>query len=160
MGLFTQANYRFSSKAPNRPSTFYFSDHANNCGRYRRQHANGPELVYQGRCNRIFVSPELEAKISVLSELTTRDDDDYAYNEARYGKFGAIYPMLQRGDPDGIYRGRATLTVQAGWRLFDSNGAMVHLSAGSIQANDPEPPSFCAWRDAASAAYSGAWTIW
>jgi hypothetical protein len=160
MSLFTRANYKFSSKAPNRPSTFYFNDLAGNRGRYRRLHPRGPELVFQGRCNRVFISPELEAKMTVLAELTNRDDDD-AFNEARYGKSAAIHPVLERGDPDRIYHYRASLIPKPGWRLFDTNNELVHFSAGEIRLHDPEATIFFAQNgDAVLSAYSGPWAIW
>jgi hypothetical protein len=159
MGLFTQANYKFSSHAPPRPSTFYFSDAVGNRGRFRRQHAQGPELVFQGRCRRIFISPELEAKITVLADLSTGDDN--AFNEVRYGKIAAIHPMLAKGDPDAIYRDRASLMLRDGWRLFDSNGILVHFSAGQILRPDPAAAQFFLDGGAAALAnYNGAWAIW
>src|SRR5262249_14769525 len=69
MSLFTRANYKFSTHEPGRSSTFYFSDLTGNRGRFRRQHSRGPELVFQGRCKRIFVNPDLETRITHLSEV-------------------------------------------------------------------------------------------
>ncbi|MFZ1830366.1 MAG: hypothetical protein WAW42_16735 [Candidatus Competibacteraceae bacterium] len=161
MSLFTRANYKFSSLVSGRSSTFYFSDPVGNRGRYRRQHQRGPELVFQGRCKRIFISPELEAKISVLAELVTASDNDVAFNTTRYEKITAIYPILQRGDPSGIYRERASLTPKAGWRLFDTNDVLVHFSAGQILLNDNDAATFFAQNgDAVLSGYSGPWTIW
>jgi hypothetical protein len=174
MGLFVQANYQFSSSAPGRPSTFYFEDQQGNRGRFRRQHAKGPELAHQGACTRVFISPALELRLSTMAELVSGrpfsdgagrfiwDVDDELFNTERYNKFTRIHSILLRGDPDHLYGGEASLNLQAGWRLFDTNDLMCHFSAGVIILNDPAAAQFFGQQngDQLLAAYSGQWMIW
>ncbi|WP_200378631.1 hypothetical protein [Rubrivivax gelatinosus] len=83
------------------------------------------------------------------------------FSTACYEKIAAIYPILQQGDPSGIYSNRASLTPKAGWRLFDTNDVLIHLSAGQILLNDTDAASFFAHNgDADLRDYSGPWTIW
>jgi len=57
IALFTRENYKFSTKAGARLSSFYFQDNKGNQGRYRREHPDGELLVYQGRSLRLFAAP-------------------------------------------------------------------------------------------------------
>lgn len=162
LNLFNLGNYKFSSQAAGRPSTFYFSDLVGNRGRFRRAHPLGPELVFQGRCKRIFISPVLMNKIALLSEHTIADkDDEDAFHRERYTKIFNIIPMIQKGDPDGIYKGKASLVIKEGWRLFDTDDNLVHCSSGTIILNDPEATNF--FNNGGQATiqnYQGQWSIW
>lgn len=162
MSLFTRMNYKFSSSVPGRSSTFYFSDPVGNRGRYRRQHQHGPELIFQGRCKRMFILPEMVDIISDRAEKNAPSKNDVAlYNTFRYKEIAEIYPILQQGDPSGIYRELASLIPKDGWQLFDTNDDLVHLSAGQILLNDPAATTFFAQNgDAVLKEYSGPWTIW
>jgi hypothetical protein len=82
--FFVQANYRFSTNEPGRPSTLYFEDMVGRRGRYRRGHAQGSELIFQGHCHRIFVSPMLKGQ---LSDLTTGGVFEDNLNAFTYAKF-------------------------------------------------------------------------
>lgn len=68
LNLFVATNYKFSTKQPGRSSTWYFSDPQQNYGRFRREHPQGPELVYQGRCSRMFISPILQKEYGEVAE--------------------------------------------------------------------------------------------
>jgi hypothetical protein len=164
--FFIGANYRFSTMQPGRSSTWYFCDPANNLGRYRSQHHLGPSLAYQGQCNRIFVSPALEAQRSVLAEMAlrafefdTQDDADEAFADERYRRIREIFPVLQRGDPDHVFDDKASLQAHIGWHLFDFRGQTSHFSAGVV-APDPRALQFFHGGADLANGYNGPWEQW
>jgi hypothetical protein len=160
MGLFTLANYKFSTNEPGRPSTFYFQDMIGLRGRYRRGHGQAPgtQVIFQGRCKRLFVSPPFKGQ---LESLTTGGVFEDNLTRATYGKFlnklDEIYEKLQHGNV-ALYQGRASLRPTPGWHVFDTDGENGHCSSGTIMQADQDPANF--FHGGGFAAYNGAWSIW
>jgi hypothetical protein len=144
-GFFVQANHRFSTHDGSRPTTLYFQDMFGNRGRYRRGHAQGEQLIYQGRCRRLFVSP------------TTRDDVDSI--TASWAQFMAelvrILGIVEAGNPNP-FTGEASLHMQPDWHVFDTNGIDFHLSKGTVVTADNTTAA--AW--GALANYLQSWAVW
>jgi hypothetical protein len=56
--LFRYINYKFSTSEHGRLTSLYFEDAHGVQGRWRREHRDGPLLVYQGRSARLYISPQ------------------------------------------------------------------------------------------------------
>jgi hypothetical protein len=157
--FFVQANYRFSTNEQGRPSTLYFQDGAGNRGRYRRGHAQGEQLIHQGgQCDRIFISPTLKAQSSAFARGVFEQDWDNATYGAFMDRLSAINAVVQAGDPNRVYAGRASLNMHVGWHAFETDGNLVHCSAGTVMVAD-NTIAAC-FQGAGLNAYAGAWMVW
>ena len=157
---YSPARYKFSTNEPGRPSTLYFQDGVGARGRFRRGHGLGSQLIFQGRCKRIFVSPDLKRLLGTLSGAGLDGDD---FNAVSYGKFMAklseIQGVLERGGgPGGLYEGRASLRVVPGWHVFDNDGESGHCSSGTVMGADATAAAVLA--GAGLTVYAGAYSIW
>jgi len=161
LGWFSQANYKFSTNEPGRPSTLYFQDVVGARGRYRRGHGLGSELIFQGRCKRLFVSPDLKRQLGALSGAGYVDGDDF--DRTSYGKFMTkltdIQDILERGSRDAVnYNGRASTRQTASWHIFDTNEESAHCSSGTVMGADPAAAGLLG--GAGLATYTGKYSIW
>jgi hypothetical protein len=146
--LFVQANYKFSSVDPTRPlTTLYFTDLQGNHGRYRRAHGGGAVLVYQGRCGRLFVSPNFMQEVSAAAELEVElrtADWDVMDNVLPHlcSRLAKIYEQV-RIDP-AAFAGKASLTPKTGWHLFDwkLDRETAHGSNGVVLLADPQTAAY------------------
>lgn len=126
--LFSRLNYQFSTTESGRLTTFYFQDASGNMGRIRRQHRDGPLAVYQGKCKRIFLSPD------AMNDIDSLVDD--------VKELGGAIDNLSKGN--AVFNGHASLTPQADWHVFDffidEEGDVVqqHGSGGAIILSDME----------------------
>jgi hypothetical protein len=159
MPLFVQAHYRFSTNEAGRPSTLYFQDMYGNRGRFRRGHRQGEQLIFQGRCRRFFLSPMLKGQVEAMTTGGVFEDN---LDRNTYGKYMeklvGVLQVLEAGDHQGTYRGRASLHPQVGWHVFDTNGNDAHCSAGIVMTADPA--ALAVFNGAGLGGYNGDWSIW
>jgi hypothetical protein len=156
--FFVEANVKFSTNEPGRPSTFYFEDNLGNRGRYRRAHGQGEQLTYQGACRRIFISPMLKHQ---LGALTTGGPFEDNLNHDTYGQFieklSDVLVAITSNDPDGYYFGRASERAMPGWHVYETDGDNCHCSSGTVVADDTVAPFF---EGGGFAGYAGNYVVW
>lgn len=130
LALFTIGNYRFSTIDANRPSSLYFQDANGNQGRWRRGHAHGETLIYQGRSRRLFIAPdEMENYSSGL------EDDPRSLGNRFGSRANGDYQVLARG----IAVRNISLDPVAGWHVLElcpPDYYARHGSAGEVSLDD------------------------
>ena len=72
--LFQHINYRYSTSERGRLTSLYYQDAHGNQGRWRREHRDGPLLVYQGKSLRLFVNPRQVANFRDDTSLRIYQD--------------------------------------------------------------------------------------
>lgn len=117
--LFTKNNYKFSTKRGDRLSSFYFQDSRGNKGRLRRQHRDGPLVVYQGLSLWLFISP------------TAMD----TFNPSKVRQYYTAQNRREQG---------FSLAPVEGWNVVEiiPPSTFAHGSSGSVIRDDPAITEF------------------
>jgi hypothetical protein len=133
--FFTWNNYRFSTSEKARLTSLYFEDVQGNQGRWRREHRDGPLLVYQGKSWRLFIDPEEISNYAFGLEadnLRLAADQRPPFNNRAKGD----YLVLTKGTQ---VRGISRRPVE-GWHVLELCPPTYyprHGSGGTVLLNDP-----------------------
>lgn len=170
LSLFKPANYKFSTHETGRLSSLYYEDATGNQGRWRRQHRNGPLLVYQGKSMRLFIDPgklagfEPAQAYPIWHRLADHSPDvapKLADNPRELLKARLHRQLVAESEED--MAGAYSRSPKQGWHVIEINGTtrqVGHCSGGGVLLQDPTKPGHAA--HAALANYTGAevdWTV-